>query len=115
MLYHKDKQSYDLEKCIWRHSEEWKEIFFNVMQTKIALLGNSERMKLKEVDIEGIVLDTVNEAISVFDKFLINTKGYKKYSVIDPYDGTDTTLEQDIDYKILLSPFDGFFDKIEVR
>lgn len=116
VYYHKDNQTYNLEQCIWKHSEEWKTIFFNVLQIKVAVLANKkERMKLKEIDIHGMALDVVNEALPVFDKFLTNIKNYKKYATIDPYDNTDITLEQEVDYKVLLHPFDGFFDKLEVK
>lgn len=116
MLYCNDRGSYNLEECIKLYANEWQQILFNVMKVKIALLSNSKhRIKLKEVDIEGIVLEIINDAVSIFDKFLTNTKEYKKYPIIDGYDGTDITLEQNIDYRYMLSPFRDFFDKIEVR
>lgn len=107
MYYLDEKNRYSLEECMFKHSEEWKKIFFNVLTVKIVLLVNSKRrMKLKEVDIHGMILDVVNEAIPVFDRFLCN-KGYKKVACINEY--------EDIDYKIILAPFAGFFDRIEVK
>ena len=116
MLYVDNHFTYNLEDCIWRHSEEWKKILFNVLTVKIALLANSEqRMKLKEVDLHGMMLDVVNDAVPIFDKFLTNVKSYRKVPCIDEYDGTDTELYQDVDYKVMLHPFKGFFDSVEVR
>lgn len=115
MYYSDEKFGYSLEECMFKHSEEWKKIFFNVLTVKIVLLVNSKRrMKLKEVDIQGMMLDVVNEAIPVFDRFLCN-KGYKKVACIDEYDGSDIDQYEDIDYKIILAPFAGFFDGIEVK
>ena len=116
MYYLDEKFGYSLEECMFKHSEEWKKIFLNVLTVKIALLANSKRkMKLKEVDVQGMILDVVNEAIPVFDKFLYNNKGYKKVACIDEYDGSDVDQYEDIDYKIILAPFAGFFDGIEVK
>jgi len=115
MLYTDEKFDYSLEKCMWKHSEEWKKIFFNTLTIKISLLSVQGRIKPKEVDIEGMLMDVVNDAIQVFDKYLINTKGYKKIAIEDEYDGTDTTLYQNIDYQVLLSPFEDFFYDIEVK
>ena len=115
MLYTDEKFDYTLEKCMWKHSEEWKKIFFNTLTVKISLLSVQSRIKPKEVDIEGIIMDVVSDAIQVFDKYLTNIKGYKKITIEDEYNGTDTTLYQNIDYQVLLSPFEDFFYNIEVR
>lgn len=115
MLYTDEKFDYSLERCMWLHSEEWKKIFFNALTIKISLLSAQRRVKPKEVDIEGMLMDVVNDAIQVFDKYLTNIKGYKKIAIEDDYDGTDTTLYQDIDYKVLLSPFEDFFYDVEVK
>lgn len=116
MLYVDEKFSYSLEECMWKYSEDWKKILFNVLKVKIAVLANKkERMKLKEVDLYGMTLSVINEALPIFDKFLVNIKGYTKQPMIDEYDGTDITLQQEVNYKVLLHPFDGFFDEIEVK
>ena len=115
MLYTDEKFDYSLEKCMWKHSEEWKKIFFNTLTVKISLLSVQSRIKPKEVDIEGIIMDVVSDAIQVFDKYLTNIKGYKKITIEDEYNGTDTTLYQNIDYQVLLSPFEDFFYNIEVK
>lgn len=116
MLYSDGKYSYTLEKLMHIHSEEWKQILFNVLTIEIAVLANNKkRIKLKEVDIEGITSDIAEKAIFSFDKFLVNTKEYTKEPILDEYDGTDITLYQDIDYKVMLAPFEDFFNNIEVR
>lgn len=116
MNYTDGQFHYGMEQLIWKHSEEWSKILFNVLKVKIALLYKEEkRVKPKEIDIEREILDVVNDAIPIFDKYLINIKGYEKYPVIDMADGTDIELIQKIDYKVLLCPFQGFFDMIEVR
>ena len=116
MLYSTNNGLYNMEQCILIHSEEWKNIFLNTLIIKIATLSTSqEKVKLKEVDIHGETLNVVNEALSIFDKFLTNTKEYEKIPIIDGDTGEDVDLYQNIDYKVLLSPFDGFFDNIEVK
>ena len=109
---------YSIEDLIWKHSEEWSEIFTNILKVKIALLYNKEKqhVKPKEIDVHKIILDIVNEAIPVFDKYLVRIKGYEKYSIIDANDPTyDDTLIQSIDYEKVFIPFKGLFNEIEVR
>lgn len=115
MLYSDKNFHYDLEQCIWKHSEEWKKMFFNTLTVKISLLSVQGRVKPKEVDIEAMLMDVVNDTIKVFDKYLVNIKGYHKVAYVDEYDGSDTTLYQDIDYKVLFKPFDSFLTNIEVK
>lgn len=118
MHYTDGKFSYDMQDLIFRHSEIWNEIFINVLKVKIALLYNKEKqhVKPKEIDVHKIVLDIVNETIPIFDKYLVQIKGYEKYGIFDVNDPTyDDTLIQSIDYKEIFYPFKGLFDKIEVR
>lgn len=116
MLYAKDDELLEMENCILKYQEEWKNIFLNMLTIKLAALSNSNKeIKIKEIDIQGEVLVVVDEALSIFDNFLTNTKKYEKIPIIDGDIGEDTTLYQTIDYKVILSPFDGFFDNIEVK
>lgn len=116
MYYTKKNFLYSIEEMMWKYSKEWERILFNVLKVRIALLANKqERVRPQDIDIQGVVLDIVNDAIPIFDKFLTSIKGYDKMRVIDEFDGEEIDVEQYIDYKVLLFPFENFFDKIEVK
>ena len=116
MYYSDGEFLYNMEKMMWKHSEEWQRILFNVLKVRIALLANrQQRIRPQDIDIHGVMLDIIDDAIPIFDKFLISVKGYTKYPIIDAYNGEEISAEQDIDYKILLSPFKNFFTNIEVK
>lgn len=116
MYYYDGKQSYTLELCMDKHYEEWKECFFNVLKINIALLySKQERVRPQDIDIEGVASQVIYEAIDLFDKFLVNIKGYTKYPMNDIHDGTDTTLFQDVNMMSALWPFKHLFKDIEVK
>ena len=116
MYYTDGKFLYNMEKMMWKHSEEWQKILFNVLKVRIALLANKQqRIRPQDIDIQGVMIDIIDDAIPIFDKFLVSIKGYEKIPFIDGDTGEEINFRQEIDYKILLNPFKNFFTSIKVE